>query len=907
MKYSLSSLLKISNSSQAKVAHSQKKIIKAFYFSLNQIWKFLFIYEFFSIWINLIIVSSEYYQNYYSKITEPIYFIKLSFRILQIGSLSLAYWLLENKYKKLSFDRSEFKIFLFLSGGLDILIFCHLDVSLLANEDNHIYGSFLIVKSLFFSFFLDKLISMILTSTVSLFYIIIWTFLKSKFISFDIPKLLIYSTLILILMIGCYVLLRKSTKSKNPMQTKQTTEISFKAINENPFFEIIPEGIILVKADNHNFKIIYHNQFLFKTLEIDKFYPTYVEDISQYLSNFIRSINKNVCRTKPLHRSLKNNINASFQTYVDLKEILLSLETDLFKKEEEITQYFVANRVDPSNPGQDYFQIELTVKRINHKKEPFFIIMMQSMKEKKMFQDLLEKDDFKSRLLSSFSHELKTPLNGTIPCLELLLDEERIDDNLKDNFIRTSLSCLKLLLSTINDIIDYSLISSEQMLLNIRPIDMIHMISEVEGLVKSQMDSKQITFLTNIKNLNFNPLFYSDYNRITQILLNILINAIKFTNSGGSIHFQIKLETINLVDHIFFEIRDTGIGMCEEQLNEVNLFLKKITDNIDLNFGLNINSTGCGFGLLISQYLILLLGPDDPDICSKLKVNSIVNVGTTVSFAITDKKPRFIESHSSLNAIKSNKTKNSCIMDSLKIEFRRQLNYSMKKTIKTENSIISPLSNDCNEFESIHLEIGDINIEKIMRKHNFNDGLKFLINELNEEEKSHLSLNLNPFDILNLTFRQSMNQIDSINELNSSNLKKVCECEELLIVDDDTFNLLSLEMLLRPWNLKIKKAMNGQEAVNIVKNHYEKQMKCCRGFKAIIMDYQMPIKDGVEATKELISLMHSRKIPSIPIIGCTAFVTRTEINKCYESGMKDVMFKPLNKLIISDIVNNWIL
>ena len=132
------------------------------------------------------------------------------------------------------------------------------------------------------------------------------------------------------------------------------------------------------------------------------------------------------------------------------------------------------------------------------------------------------------------------------------------------------------------------------------------------------------------------------------------------------------------------------------------------------------------------------------------------------------------------------------------------------------------------------------------------------------------------------------------------------EKPEILIVDDDVFNLLSLEMLLKPWNLKTKKAMNGEEAINIVKNYSSRPKKCCKKFKAILMDYQMPIKDGVESTKELIDLMKNGKIPWIPIIGCTAFVTKTEINRCFEAGMKDVVFKPLNKQIISEIVHNWI-
>ena len=906
MKYSLSSLFKTSNFNKTMTESlALENIIKPFYLQKNNLWKFFMIYELFTVLIDFFLVAAEFWINF-SHFINIFFIVKVSFQLIQIIVILFIFLTHHLKYKELGFNSNFVKTFVIVNSYIDILIFCHLDQQILDTEMEDICSIFLVVKSLFFTLFFDSLVLILNLSAISVLYIIFWTYVSSNFVGFIVVKWVIYSTMIMILVGGVAYLLNK-TKLKQ--MKKIPMKKNFKLFKFNPFLEIMPEGILLVRCDE-NFKLVFFNQYVFKTLEIDKFKPENIEEFSHYLVNFVRCKEKNDSKSAILRRSLKktNNKNSSYQTYKDLHEVLNNLvmqrttnsgdEVD----EEEITEYFMANRIDPIHLDDETFQIELTIKKINYKMENYFIILMQSMKLKKIVQELREKDDFKSRLLSSFSHELKTPLNGTIPCLELLLNEDDISEELKEKYIRTSLSSLKLLQSTINDIIDYSLIVSDQMILDIKPIDMGFIISEIENLLKPLLKSKNLKMVTNIHNLNMNLIFYSDYNRITQILLNILINAIKFTNSGGSIFLKIELETKNMVDNLIFEVKDTGIGISTEELEEIRSYLHNICYSMDENFGLHINSTGCGFGLLISQNLTLLLGSDDDDNDSLgLDIDSKLNLGTIVKFVLTDKKQKFLESKSSLEK-KTNKSRNSVIMDSVKIEFRRQLNLSLKRNTNKSDSLtlnsLPILSN--NELDSFKFEF-DVDVDTAIKTHDFNEGLKFLI--------SFPPNNINNMIKVNTTFNYKSHYLDPFDSINECNLNRCCECEDVLIVDDDVFNLLSLEMLLNKWNLRSKKAMNGQEAVNIIKKRYlqQKPLKCCKGFKAIIMDFQMPIKDGVEATKEIINLIKENKLANIPIIGCTAFVTKQEVTKCFESGMKDVMFKPLNRLLISEIVKNWIL
>ena len=78
-----------------------------------------------------------------------------------------------------------------------------------------------------------------------------------------------------------------------------------------------------------------------------------------------------------------------------------------------------------------------------------------------------------------------------------------------------------------------------------------------------------------------------------------------------------------------------------------------------------------------------------------------------------------------------------------------------------------------------------------------------------------------------------------------------------------------------------------------------------QGIRLVLMDYQMPVLDGVESTKEIRKMIEKGEIEEIPVIGCTAFTAKTEVLKCLEAGMKDIFFKPLNRNVMQGIINQW--
>ena len=601
MKYSLTTLFKNTNMTTLTSSFSTNKTTQSIYIPSQKLWRFFLLYEILTICLNFLIVSSEFWaQENPPQIKLKYLIIKLIIRFVQIVLIILFLYFSNRTLCNFTINGDWISIFVLANGFLDLIMLCHVDNYLLFLEKNTLYVAFVLFKLIIYAFFLERLLYLNAFSMISLLYYVLTT---SELYNpnFELIKALIYSFLIFVLIFGASYFLKNSRQKASRKEKKQH---GYKQFISNPFLEIIPEGVLLVKSSN-DFELVYHNQYLFKTLEVEKFYPTEIKEISQYMTNFVRSKKETDSRhTLIMGRSLRTQNQKSFQTFVDLFEILTNLrcsETEENEENDEAPQYFMATRIDPLESEHQLFQIELTIKKIYFKHEPYFIILLQSMKLKKIVQELRDREDFKSRLLSSFSHELKTPLNGTIPCLELLLQEDGIEEDLKEKYIKTSLCSLKIFQNTINDIIDYSLISSDQFILNIKPINIMSMIVEIGEMIKPSLQAKNISFTTNFINMGQNPFLYSDCGRITQILINLLINALKFTNSGGAINLNVTSEIKNYVENLTFEIKDTGIGMSNNQLCDIRDYLKKIAESSEINFNLKLNSTGSGFGLMISQ------------------------------------------------------------------------------------------------------------------------------------------------------------------------------------------------------------------------------------------------------------------------------------------------------------------
>jgi len=135
-----------------------------------------------------------------------------------------------------------------------------------------------------------------------------------------------------------------------------------------------------------------------------------------------------------------------------------------------------------------------------------------------------------------------------------------------------------------------------------------------------------------------------------------------------------------------------------------------------------------------------------------------------------------------------------------------------------------------------------------------------------------------------------------------------CLCPKILVVDDDGFNIMAMECLLKQLNLTCDVAYNGKEAIEKVKKRTAGNTTCgatCSQYTLIFMDCSMPIMNGFETTRALKSYMEESIIPYIWIVACTAFTTNDKIQECRDCGMDDYISKPLSKTKLSEILNKY--
>jgi len=239
-------------------------------------------------------------------------------------------------------------------------------------------------------------------------------------------------------------------------------------------------------------------------------------------------------------------------------------------------------------------------------------------------QAALAASSAKSEFLSNMSHELRTPLNGILGYAQLLERDQSLGDKQLQG-IQTISQCGSYLLNLINDILDLSKIEARKMELNPKEFDFSSFLQGIEQICQVKAKQKNIQF--SVAKLTSLPAaIYTDEKRLQQVLINLLGNAIKFTDTG-SVSLKVEVlttqpipESSQVLHNLRFSIDDTGVGMTPEQLEKIFLPFEQVGDRDRM-------IEGTGLGLAISQQIVKLLG-------SQLEVKSQKGIGTTFWFNI---------------------------------------------------------------------------------------------------------------------------------------------------------------------------------------------------------------------------------------------------------------------------------
>jgi len=295
-------------------------------------------------------------------------------------------------------------------------------------------------------------------------------------------------------------------------------------------------------------------------------------------------------------------------------------------------------------------------------------------------------------------------------------------------------------------------------------------------------------------------------------------------------------------------VSDTGIGIDKEDQRK----LFKAFTKIDLGSEMHINSRGVGLGLSISNALVQLLGPLPNN---GIDISSIPGVGSTFSFLLAQKY-----STCCIPRAKSCNIQNDCLDISKDTDEIYATISSEEQLIPLfpSTSFISSLASR-NTLRSSH-KIGE---DRLLRK----------------------------------------SSSDEVTQVSTSK----CVCSPILVVDDDTFNVMALESLLKLLNFTCDSVYNGCDAIEKVAKRQHKICGInCKQYKLIFMDCSMPVLNGLDTTKKIKLKIKLKELSRMTIIGCTAFSTQEIIINCLNSGMDDVLTKPIHKLKLKEVLMKYI-
>jgi len=512
----------------------------------------------------------------------------------------------------------------------------------------------------------------------------------------------------------------------------------------------------------------------------------------------------------------------------------------------------------------------------------------------------LSASKIKSEFLANMSHEIRTPMNGVIGFTELLgkttLTGEQAD------FVNTIRSSASNLLTIINDILDFSKIESGK--LNIESINfsLDDVMDEIITMFAPMAYQKDIELIYHPSS-QLPENICGDPSRIRQILINLISNAVKFTQSGHVI-IRVLIETLaNKEEVIRFTVTDTGMGL--DELGKQRLFtaFTQADTSISRNFG------GTGLGLVISRKLAELMN-------GEIGFESNLNKGSSFWFTVP-----LSSDQASFNSIERASEFKVILFESIdqhKIASRALLNSLGIETIETSRveKIPELIAADVNnEIVGIVAGINRSNLKNAALLNNLaktlqQTGLPFItlasIFDINDAQDlthagfkkviyrcSRTSLIKN---IIQNSFSSNMEETSMTTE----NVTKPANKPQLshihvLLVDDNKINLKLAKTLLEIQGIQVVTAEDGKEAIEYANRQY---------FHLIFMDLHMPKLNGFSAAKEIRKTDNPCK--QTTIVALTANAMPEEQLQVFDSGMNDILLKPITEQQLLDVFTRWI-
>ena len=496
------------------------------------------------------------------------------------------------------------------------------------------------------------------------------------------------------------------------------------------------------------------------------------------------------------------------------------------------------------------------------------------------------KDDF----MANVSHEIRTPINTVCGMSEMILREEVSDVVRRDIFdIQTA---GRNLLSVVSDILDFSELQSGNMELIEEPYNITSTINDIMNMTIAKKNKKNVEIIVDC-DANIPSGLVGDEQKIRRAIMNVVDNAIKFTNEGGVIiHVYARKEEYGV--NLCVNVRDTGIGMNEETLE------KLFTSFNQVDTKRNRQEGGIGLGLAISKAIVTKMG-------GFITVKSTLEKGTEVQLVIPQKVhdekaivslndadkihvAGYIDMDKYDFATVREGYRNSIqhMVEQLGVSFRWCKNLSeLKRRVEKENftHIFISWEEYCEDqqyFEELSYR------QKVILVHD---------REHQEYTPGQMLYIYKPFYVLSVaSLFNGERVIQSMDGSHYQNRRFIAPRASVLVVDDNVMNLRVVEGLLRPYKIKVFVAGSGKEALQKIES---------MEFDFVFMDHMMPEMDGVE-TLHRIRQKPGQYFKTVPIIALTANAIGGVREMFLSEGFADFVAKPIEISVLERVLRKHI-